>query len=124
MARYDYGLRGPRDTTEPRFGRGPVGYDLGYRYRADYDRRRFPRVGYRVTAPYNADYVIPRGDRYPINHTPYAGEWPGQVGDERMYQMPYITRGGTRTTRGAPNPMRYDYPSYGPSYGGRYPDEF
>ena len=124
MARYDYGLRGPRDTTEPRFVRNNARYDLSYRYDAPSDRRLSPRPSYyRVTAPYNMDYIEPRGERYPINYLPYGGEWPGQMGNEGMYRMPYLTRGGTRTHRGAPRPIRYDYPNFGPSYGVRYPDE-
>lgn len=118
MARYDYGLRGPPETTEPRYGRGNFGYAM------DFDRRTSstPRP-YRATRPYNMDYVRPRGERYPINHIPYGGEWRGQVGGDDMYRLPYMTQGGTRTNRGVPRPLRYDYPDYGPTYGGRYPDE-
>ncbi|MEX2570845.1 MAG: hypothetical protein WD737_06030 [Gemmatimonadota bacterium] len=60
MARYDYGLRGRRNTTDPlQAASGRRGYD--HDFRTD----------------------------------------PGRT----------------------PQPVRYDYPDYGPAYGGRYPDE-
>jgi hypothetical protein len=119
MPRYDYGLRGPRETTEPRYqemsGRG---------YSESFDRRPAGRPeSHRVTARYNMDYVRPEGPRYPRNPNPFGGGWPGMVGDERAYRQPYMTRGGTWTTRGSTPPLRYDYPDFGPRYGGRYPDE-
>ena len=45
------------------------------------------------------------------------------MGDERWYRRPYMTIGGSRTLRGVLLPTGYDYPDYGPNYGGRYPDE-
>jgi hypothetical protein len=122
MARYDYGLRGPRDTPgsrpfrpSPSRGRGPEGGPLHVGMRP---------VSPRVTAPYNRDYVVDRGPRFPRNPHPYGGEWFGQIADERAYRQPFITRGGSWTNRGTPTPpFRYDYRDFGPDYGGRYPEE-
>jgi len=122
MARYrnyDYGLRGARDTMPGRFGGAPRrwAYDQGY------EERRSPRPG-RVTARYNLDYVYgAQGDRYPRNYNFYTGDRMDRMGDERWYRRPYITVAGTRTLRGSAYPTGYDYPDYGPNYGGRYPDE-
>jgi hypothetical protein len=114
MARYDYGLRGPDETSQPRF--------RGGRYGADFDRRgRAPTP--RVTAPYNMDYIRPTGESHPVNWARFGGSYGDQIGDERAYRLPYMTRGGTRTSRGSVPPNRYDYRQYGPDYGGRYPDE-
>lgn len=118
MARYDFGLRGPRDTTDPRFHDwsgdpyfdGPRG-----------DPRRPPSV--RVTARYNRDYVRPTGERYPRNPNRFGGEPGVRIQSEYDYRGPYITRGGTWTHRGMPRSSGYDYREYGPNYGGRYPDE-
>jgi hypothetical protein len=119
MARYDYGLRGPWDTVEPRFARPRV-----RAYGRDYDPREIRTVPTnRVTARYNADYIQPRGERYPFNPYRFGGDSPGRIGDERDYRQPFMTRGGTRTSRGAPPPPIHDYRAYGPHYGGRYPDE-
>jgi hypothetical protein len=118
MARYDYGLRGPVDTTDPRFR----GWNRP-RYGWEFEERRVPFPPGRVTARYNADYVREQGERYPANPYPYGGEYRDQIADESMYQRPYMTRGGTWTNRGAPRPERYDYRDFGPEFGGRYPDE-
>jgi hypothetical protein len=118
MARYDYGLRGPEETIDPRFRERRIRYGAEF-----YDRRRrYPSMN-RITAAYNRDYV--REDEYGMrfNPNPYGGEWRGQIMGEASYRPPYITRGGTWTSRGALDPLRYDYPDYGPEYGGRYPDE-
>ncbi len=125
MARYDHGLRGPGFTTGFQHDRPMTGpYDLVYRRRA-YDRgfRSFDRPP-RVTASYNMDYVRERGPGRPRNPNPYGGAWRGQIGGEGSYQHPYLTRGGTWTSRGAPPPLPYDYRDFGPEYGGRYRDEF
>ena len=53
----------------------------------------------------------------------YTGDRMDRMGDERYYRRPYLTIGGTRTLRGSSFPTGYDYPVYGPDYGGRYPDE-
>lgn len=119
---YDYGLRGLPDAPRPSFRTGPrqaAGYpDAG-------DRRLGIRPSSRVTARYNLDYVYgARGSsRYDRNFNMYTGDRPDRMGDERMYRQPYMTTGGTRTYRGSSEPTGYDQPTYGPSYGGRYPDE-
>jgi hypothetical protein len=118
MSRYDYGLRGPRDTMDPRGSWwGALSYD------SDFGPRPRGPMPNRVTARYNMDYVRDRGPVYPRNPNAYGGEWEGQVGGEQAYHSPYQTRGGTRTHRGVPRPLRYDYRDFGPDYGGRYPDE-
>jgi hypothetical protein len=119
MARYDYGFRGPRDTTEPRRGTR-----FGGRYADDFQfgpQRRPPPN--RVTAPYNMDYLREQGDRFPRNPYRFGGDWPGQLIGEDEYRYPYITRGGTYISRGSVRPSRYDYRDFGPNFGGRYPDE-
>lgn len=116
---YDYGLRGARETMRGRYDRGYP----GRRYYSGYDERFRPRYN-RVTARYNLDYVYGnQGDRYPRNYNFYTGDRMDRMGDERWYRYPYMTTGGTRTLRGSSYPTGYDYPSYGPNYGGRYPDE-
>ena len=119
MARYDYGLRGPEETIDPRFERGRRG-----RYGEQFEgrRHRYPPLN-RITAAYNRDYVRDDEPQMRFNPNPYAGEWRGHIMGEQSYRRPYITRGGTWTHRGALDPIRYDYPDYGPAYGGRYPDE-
>jgi hypothetical protein len=119
MARYDYGLRGPRETMSPHFARRPRAT-----YGGDFQPRfRRPPPPNRVTAPYNLDYLNAQGEPYPRNPNPFGGNWYGQLDDGSVYRQPYITRAGSRTNRGSPRPMRYEYRDYGPDYGGRYPDE-
>jgi hypothetical protein len=125
---YDYGMRGFRQTTRPiGWGRGP--YDRFGRYDAPYrmttDERSYPRGPRpnRVTARYNLDYVVGYPERYDQNYNMYTGDRMDRIGDERYYRRPYLTIGGTRTLRGSSFPTGYDYPDYGPSYGGRFPDE-
>lgn len=116
---YDYGMRGMSDTTRGRFPRPPRmrAYDFGF------DERATTRPN-RVTARYNLDYVEGyQGERRPRNYNFYTGDRMDRMGDERWYRRPYMTIGGSRTLRGAAYPTGYDYPDYGPNYGGRYPDE-
>jgi hypothetical protein len=130
---YDYGMRGFRQTTRPmRSFSDRTGYDraFGRRYDAGYARgidswsARGPEMPRHVTARYNLDYVVGnRGDPYPRNYNMYAGDRMQRNGDSRYYREPYITNSGTRTFRGSSFPTGYDYPDYGPNYGGRYPDE-
>lgn len=89
------------------------------------DERAGQRLGNRVTARYNMDYVYgARGARHDHrNYRMYTGDRPDRMGDERLYRRPYMTIGGTRTQRGGGYPVGYDGPDYGPDYGGRYPDE-
>lgn len=122
---YDYGLRGYRQTTRPMMrGYRTPSYDLAYDL--SYDERVNPGSRpNRVTARYNMDYVVgyrsdPRNRR---NYSMYTGDRMDRMGDERYYRQPYMTIGGTRTLRGSSFPIGYDYPVYGPNYGGRYPDE-
>ena len=119
MARYDYGLRGPEDTIDPRYYRS-----RRISYAEDFEgRRRRYRPLNRITTPYNRDYVRDDEAGMRFNPNPFAGAWRGQIVGEQSYRPPYITRGGTWTRRGAIDPIGYDYPDYGPDYGGRYPDE-
>lgn len=114
---YDYGLRG---SPNPHYGRHERIYAADYERRADPEGRRANRV----TAPYNYDYVFGgRGGGYPRNYNAYTGDHPGRIGDRDSYHRPYLSRGGTRTWRGTTPPQRYDVPSRGPDYGGRYDDE-
>jgi hypothetical protein len=119
---YDYGLRGYPETVRPRLRRAPMrasGYEGGLN-----ERGRHGSLPNRVTARYNADYVRgEQGDPRPRNYSMFTGDRPERIGDERMYRMPYVTRGGTWTGRGAGFARGYDAPDYGPNYGGRYPDE-
>lgn len=122
---YDYGLRGARETGGPPFGGRSFG-PPPRRYGFEYDERGTPRIGNRVTARYNADYVYgARGisDYDRRNYFMYTGDRPDRMGDGRYYRQPYYGRSGTRTLRGSNFPTGYDHPDYGPNYGGRYPDE-
>jgi hypothetical protein len=116
--RYDFGLRGYSDTTRrrmagPRQPQGQASRSGGGADRRDWNSgTRTPRV----TARYNRDYVAydrdfdygARGeDNYPRTFNPFAGDRPLDIGDERDYRRPYTTISGTRTFRGAPEPMRY-----------------
>ena len=118
---YDYGLRGdPSGRRDAYADRRARGYPDGFERRADPQAR----MGNRVTARYTYDYVFGgRGERYPRNFNAYTGDYPGRMRDPDSVPLPYMTRGGTRTSRGTLRPDRYDLPDYGPDYGGRYPDE-
>ncbi len=116
---YDYGLRGARDTMPGRFRGDPRVRGYGYG-----DRDRDSPRPHRVTARYNLDYVYgDEGERHPRNYSFYTGDRMDRMGDERWYRRPYTTTGGSWTMRGSVYPTGYDYPDYGPAYGGRYPDE-
>ncbi len=121
---YDYGLRGYQEAAAAR-NRGAFrtgAYDRGLRTGA-YDRPY--GLTNRVTARYNAEYVWgDRGDRYPRNYTPFAGDREQRIGDLRYYRQPYTTIGGTRTFRGSTMPIGYgddyDYADYDRDFrGGR-----
>ncbi|MQA91706.1 MAG: hypothetical protein GEU90_16040 [Gemmatimonas sp.] len=118
MARYDYGLRGPADTSDPR-----VRWRTNMEYDVDFSHPDLRPGPSRVTARYNIEYVRNWGPRYTRNSNSFAGAWEGQIGGAQSYRRPYLTQGGTRTYRGTPRPLRYDYRDFGPDYGGRYPDE-
>lgn len=121
--RYDFGMRGYAQTTRPlarRSLRRPR-YDL------------YPELGYsaagreiplpnRVTARYNRDYVD--GARsYDAGYGFRGGDRFDRTVEESYYRRPYTTIGGTRTLRGVADPRRFSPGDFGPSYGGRFPDE-
>jgi len=120
MARYDSGLRGARHVGRPLRDGWSAERERLWRAGAE---RRFRQPVDRVTAAYNRDYVHPTETRYARNPVPFGGDRPGRIGDEGSYRYPYVTRGGTRAGRGASEPLPYDVRDFGPSYGGRYPDE-
>lgn len=94
------------------------------RYGNDFDERRLRPRSPRITSAYNRDYTVPRPPPPTFNPNRFGGDVEGRIVDMRSIRGPYITRGGTWTSRGSLNPPRYDLPYYGPDYGGRYPDEF
>jgi hypothetical protein len=109
MARYDYGLRGYRETAPRRGGSpwhlhgGPEDPRDGRGYRPGEPRWREPAyepIGNRVTARYNRDYVDGYRDRYPVNYNPYGGDSRWRMGDYREFERPYMTKGGSYTYRG------------------------
>jgi len=102
-ARYDYGLRGWRDTAPDR---PPVrvrevggGYDRGY---------RGPPFPNRVTQRYNLEYVRPGPNPLRTNYAPYGGDARGRVVDSTGYWRPYTTQGGSRTWRGGGMPLGWE----------------
>lgn len=106
MARYDYGLRGYRETTAPRRDVGPRG--IGYTYDLDY-RARTRGLPNRVTAGYNRDYTYDRPYRgYRRNYASFGGDREVRIGDSRADVQPYRTIGGTNTLRGASRPVHED----------------
>ncbi|HEX2077807.1 MAG TPA: hypothetical protein VHG08_08865 [Longimicrobium sp.] len=113
MGRYDYGLRGYRQTAPER---RPVGMRT-YRYGGSYDRGLFGQGGLpnRVTQRYNREYVYPEPDRLEVNYAPFGGDVEGRVVDSTEYWRPYATLGGSRTWRGGGLPMGWER---GPGYGG------
>jgi hypothetical protein len=121
MARYDYGLRGPRETAsyDRQYGRRGPRYDFEF---GGGHMGGYPPPN-RVTARYNEDYVRDRGPMYPLNPFPYGGDSSGRVMGPDGYFSPYMTRAGSWTTRGTPHPGPYDRLDFGPPYRGRYPDE-
>lgn len=117
---YDYGLRGYDDVARSRFREERLPPP---RYGEEFGRERRINAGRvpHVTARYNEDYL--RGP----SRRPGPVDWSGRGrqfigGEPDDYRRPYITKGGTYTYRGSARPG-YDYPDYGPNYGGRYPDE-
>jgi hypothetical protein len=121
---YDFGMRGYPQTTRP-LGRRPPGrirYDRYFEAPfAAMDGGDVP-LSNRVTARYNRDYVdgyrgYDRGYGFP------GGDRVDRTVDESYYRRPYNTIGGSRTMRGARGAQRSAPGQYGPSYGGRFPDE-
>jgi hypothetical protein len=121
---YDFGLRGYPQTA--RRGWGAFRDRYGEEFRRPFDERAFPeqRLSNRVSARYNLDYVMGhQRNPYDRQYNMYTGDRPQRIGDARYMRHPYITSVGTWTMRGSTYPTGYDYPDYGPNYGGRYPDE-
>jgi hypothetical protein len=119
---YDFGMRGYPQTTRP-LARRPMRRPRYDRYfdgsysAADGD---FPMLN-RVTQRYNREYVDDRLNA--ARAYGYGGVHSDRTVDESFYRRPYSTIGGTRTMRGSNYPERYSPGRFGPSYGGRYPDE-
>lgn len=120
--RYDFGLRGYPQAAAPlvRRPRRRMRFDP---FSAEWyaaSERGVPRSP-RVTQRYNREYV---DDRYNERR---AGGWSearyDRIVGQDGYGAPYRTVGGTRTGRGMIRPGRPGPGAYGPSYGGRYPDE-
>ncbi|MDB4950174.1 MAG: hypothetical protein JWM27_2823 [Gemmatimonadetes bacterium] len=115
--RYDAGFRA-RGGYDAGFRARPR-YDTGYRVRGgamddrgyDFGMRGGEWLPHRVTQRYNLDYVNPplRAER-PLNYVPYGGDVEGRVGDMREYAWPYMTRGGTRTSRGGGRTVGWEHP--------------
>src|SRR5688500_15909312 len=118
MSRYDYGLRGPSDTTPPRL-QGKRQLPYGYSFN-DYGVGTPPSN--HVTAPYNQDYLRDTTPAYPWNPYRYGADGPGRIVGEDEYTLPYVTRGGTWTNRGI-SPHLQDDDRLPPFQAGRYPDE-
>jgi hypothetical protein len=118
MGRYDYGLRGYRETAPARrqiplrtYGRG--GYDRGWSGHAGLPNR--------VTQRYNMEYVHPQPNRLETNYSPFGGDVEGRIVDPTGYWGAYNTTGGSRTWRGGGLPVGWER---GPGYGDRYDREF
>lgn len=120
---YDFGMRGYPQTTRP-LGRRPMRrprYDGYFDLSGPAMDRDFP-VPNRVTRRYNREYVDDRlnaARSYGFGFRDYD-----RMVDEEAYRRPYRTIGGTRTMRGAEDGPRFGQGRFGPSYGGRFPDEF
>ena len=120
---YDFGMRGYPQTTRP-LTRGRMGFpDPEREYAMGRGMDRGVPLPNRVTERYNRDYLTDRPSGYRRSYAMYGGDRSDRTGDPRIYRRPYITNGGSWTMRGASFPTPYDYPDYGPNYGGRYPDE-
>jgi len=120
--RYDFGMRGYRETTRP-LGRRrlyPPRYDTFYLESYSEIGQEIPLPN-RVTRRYNREYVDDRLNA--ARAYGYGLRNPNRIVGEDAYRRPYQTIGGTRTSRGTPGPDRYIPGRFGPSYGGRYPDE-
>lgn len=119
---YDFGMRGYSQTTRP-LGRRPMRrprYDRFFDMPYSAGDGEIPLPN-RVTQRYNREYVDDRYDqRFAYG---FGGDRFDRTGDDGMYRRPYSTIGGTRTLRGARSPQRFSPGRFGPSYGGRFPDE-
>jgi len=100
---YDYGLRGYDQTVRQHRDAGPRGMGHGYDYGY---RGAFPiRRPNRVTERYNRDYTYDRpyrGTRR--NYASFGGDFDGRIVDSSEYLHPYMTIGGSRTSRGSVRP--------------------
>lgn len=122
--RYDFGMRGYRETTRP-LGRRrfyPPGYDTFYLDSYSEIGQEIPLPN-RITRRYNREYVDDRLNRRRRYSYGFGGDRLDRMVDEDYYRPPYSTIGGTRTRRGVRPPPPFDPGRYGPDYGGRFPDE-
>lgn len=119
---YDFGMRGYPQTTRPLLRRTPrrPRYDRYYDFSGGWDGPDLPPSN-RVSRRYNREYVDDRLNA--ARAYGYGLRNPNRIVGEDAYRRPYQTIGGTRTSRGTPGPDRYIPGRFGPSYGGRYPDE-
>ena len=119
---YDFGMRGYPQTTRPlvrRRMRRPA-YDRYFDYSYSAMDAEVPLPN-RVTRRYNEEYLDDRRNRQRAYG--FGGDRMDRMVDEGYYRRPYSTIGGTRTLRGTRSPERFDPGRFGPSYGGRFPDE-
>ena len=121
---YDFGMRGYPQTTRP-LARRPTRRP---RYDPYVDTYYMAMDGdvpppNRVSRRYNREYVDDRLNAARGYGYDYGGDRLDRNVDESFYRRPYSTIGGTRTMRGSSDPQRLAPGRYGPSYGGRFPDE-
>lgn len=105
--RYDFGMRGYRDTAPERppvrmryTGAAGRGYDRGY-----YGQPALPN---RVTQRYNREYVYPEPNQLRTNDVPFGGDFDQRIVDGTGYWRQYATQGGSRTMRGGGLPMGWE----------------
>lgn len=111
--RYDYGLRGRRETAPARgriplrtYGRG--GYDRGWAGGGALPNR--------VTQRYNMEYVHPQPNRLETNYAPFGGDVEDRIVDPAGYRGSYNTTGGSRTWRGGGLPVGWEREARGDRY--------
>lgn len=125
MTRYDE--RNDRSMRgDPRLRRPGPGRNRRLAYDRFFDDWYSPNRGEvplpnRVTRRYNREYVDDRVNEQ--RSYGLGGDRFDRMGGEDFYRPPYLTIGGTRTSRGS-RPVRRLVPGrFGPSFGGRFPDE-
>ena len=126
MSRYDrgfdFGMRGFSQTTRPLLRRAPrrPRYDRSFDLSGAAIDPDVP-LRNRVTRRYNREYVDDRLNAARAHGYGFSNY--DRMMDEDGYRRPYHTIGGTRTMRGSRSPDRLSEGRFGPSFGGRYPDE-